>query len=158
MPKTIRQQIVEAVTARFQTILVANGYKSDLGKNVNRFRNVQHKPIEPEELPALNLMDLKDELEAMASGRHKHHLNFEAHLFTQGSASDDTVRDSLIADIYKAIGADIYFTTSGVRLAFETTPVDDELVIEQLGKVIGGAIVRFKVHSQTVAWDPYTKV
>ncbi|MFA4871378.1 MAG: hypothetical protein WC623_24480 [Pedobacter sp.] len=145
MAETLRQQILDKVKARLQTILVANGYSSNLGSSVFEWRV---EPFATSELPALVYRDPSDDI-SQAEG-HRNHLTLEIEIVT-ASETISAVRKK-IADVILAIGTD----TQWDGLAIDTIPGNDEIIIDQKDKTISGVSMRFTVFFRTKEWKPYT--
>lgn len=160
MPDTIRQQIVNAVQARFAAINPDNGYNTDFTEHVFVWRIT---PFQAHEVPAVLFRDVKNVTQPQSGGIHNHELECEADVLTvisdDSAAGAETIR-KMIADIWKALGVDRRWTVAGVQLAYNTEPKDDETAIGQeggnLGDVIlGGSRIKFVIHYRTASFDPY---
>jgi hypothetical protein len=137
-----RDDIVNAISTKFKTISASNGYHSNAGANVFIWRP---GVIQEGELPALNIRDYKNvragELTGGPMSVDDWNLYVETEVVcTGGTTTHQSVRQ-IIADIYKAIGAD---TTWG-GLAISTFLEDDAILMDQKDKTIGGSIVNFFV-------------
>ncbi len=159
--KTIRQRIVEAVLARFRTITPANGYNFDFSQKVFEWKDGEYTY---EELPAANVMDVKDTTEegaSMPTRQHTHKLDFETVLTTarknEVSTAPVTSADvrKMIADFTASIGEDRRWTVAGVDLAFQTSPVSDEMDVVKGEKYLGQVRMKFTISFRTLAFDPY---
>lgn len=151
MPESLRQQIINAVDVRLKTIKIANGYETDIGLNVNRWKAI---PISSDKEYELIYRDVSEDASAenAAIGKHEHTLHFEVEIITKaGSISDNQIR-KMIADIEKSISAGE--TWGG--LAQRTIPEGNEINILQSEKIIGGAIIRFAIIYRTNRWNPYS--
>jgi hypothetical protein len=151
MADSRRQDIIDAILARFRLVLIAGGYETNLGKNVHVWRDTATTPFQPEELPALNLRDASDAVEQVLYNKHEHSLTITAQGFVASGALAADVRKCL-ADLYKAIGVDRKWST----LAFDTLPVGDEFTVQQNGTAIAGFVMTFTVKFRTTSYDPYT--
>ena len=151
MADSRRQDIIDAILARFRLIVSTGGYETDLGKNVHVWRDTATTPFQPEELPALNLRDASNAIEQILYNKHEHSLTITAQGFVSSSAVAKDVRKCL-ADLYKAIGVDRKWST----LAFDTLPVGDEFTVQQNGTAIAGFVLTFTVKFRTTSYDPYT--
>jgi hypothetical protein len=149
MADSIRQSIVNAVDARLKTIKIANGYETDIGLNVNRWKAI---PVSSDKEYELIYRDVSCETVYLEAHRHKLHFEVEA-IIKAGSISDNQVR-KMLADILKAIGVDPQWS----NLAINTHPEGDEINILQTEKIIGGTIIRFAIEFRTKEWDPYTTI
>lgn len=96
---TIRQRIIDTLITRFSTILISNGYKTDLGENVSRWKETQ---VPQEDLPHLAWRDDdEDETEATV-GQIDHTLVIECRISTK--TEDDLY--AARADLIQAMGTD----------------------------------------------------
>lgn len=161
MPLTIRQRIVNAVKLRMEGILTTGGYNSNLGQSVYVWRV---HPRGESEADFINIKDVKRTTEQILLGRgqasHNHTLTVWVELIGKrvvDTPADDTVR-AMLADIEKAVGVDRYWTevATSTRLAEDTRPGEDQMIVEQAGQIIGGARYTFQIHYRTSAFDPYT--
>lgn len=155
MADSRRQDIIDAILARFRLILIASAYETDLGKNVHVWRDTATTPFQPDELPALNLRDASNAVEQLLYNKHEHSLTITAQGFVASGAVAADVRKCL-ADLYKAIGVDRKWTVATVALAFDTLPVGDEFTVQQNGTAIAGFVLTFIVKFRTTSYDPYT--
>lgn len=152
--KSLRQKIVEAVTARLQTITTANGYQTNLGSKVFVWRLT---PFQDSETPALNLFDRIDTIQKQTAGIWHHSLAFEIHIVTSaGTAPLETIRDQLIADVQKAIGVDRYWTVSGTRLAHDTDITSVEIGAAHGEKLEAQAKVLLSIEYRTKSFNCYS--
>lgn len=155
MADSIRQKIVDAVKSRFQGILTSGGYQTDIGSHVFVWKG---SDFAPKELPACDIRDVRDDIDnTVVSTRREHHkLTIEvAVAVADGTDSMKTARKA-IADVYRAIGVDRYWTVSGARLAFDTELKSDESGIEQRETTLAGSKITFVVNYRTAVFDPYT--
>ncbi len=152
MADTIRTKIFNAVADRFKTILIANGYETNLGQKIYCWKAT---PFDESQVPGMNLMDPKQDTQQAMAGVHEHTLHVEARVAVLTESPAAFVR-SMIADITKAIGVDRNWTVAAVRLATDTDPVGDQMDTEHEGKSTGGACVKFKIRFRTSSFDPYT--
>ena len=155
MADSRRQDIIDAILARFRLILKTGNYETDLGKNVHVWRDTATTPFQPEELPALCLRDPKDDLTQLLYNKHEHSLTILCQGFVASGTVDADARKCL-ADLYKAIGVDRKWTVASVPLAFDTLPVGDEFTVQQNGTAIAGFVLTFTVKFRTTSYDPYT--
>lgn len=151
MADSRRQDIIDAILARFRLILATSGYETNLGANVHVWRDTATTPFQPKELPALNLRDASNAVEQILYNKHEHSLTITAQGFVSSSAVAADVRKCL-ADLYKAIGVDRKWST----LAFDTLPAGDEFTVQQNGTAIAGFVLTFTVKFRTTSYDPYT--
>ena len=146
-----RQLICNKVDTRLKTILIANGYNTDLGKNVFEWRD---NPIDESELPALGWRDVSEDDSNASTGTigyHNHVLTMEFKVATaKGKTTAQEIR-ALLADVIKAVGVDQ--TWDG--LAIRTDPVSNEMQVEEAETIIGGVTITLTITYQTKKWNPY---
>ena len=140
---SIRQQIIDYLDTKLKTILVSNGYNSDLGNNVYRW---QPNPLPHDTTIALVYKDMEAEVFDAAHNKSDHHLNLTAEIIARaGAASDDEIR-KMLNDVIKALGVD--FTCSGLAI---TVKINSHSIndIEPSEKVTGLGTVKFAVLYRT---------
>lgn len=142
-----RQQIVNAIDARFKTITTANGYVTNIGNRVACWETVDLSRLET--MMLLYRDRLADILDS-PHDRSDHRLGFEANIVAKaGALTADEVR-AMINDVSKSLGVD--YTLGG--LAISTRVISHEVDdIEQLGKIVGGGTVRFEVLYRTALFE-----
>jgi len=142
----VRQQIMDAVKARLQSITVTNGYNFNLGNNVYEWRV---KPLTMTTLPALAYRDVETDIELIEA--HRNRLNIEIEILNNSSIID---MRKMIADVYKAIGVDIQWG----GLALNTYPRGDRIIREQEEQTITGAVINIIIEYRTKEWEPYQQL
>ncbi len=143
-----RQQVFDAWIDRMKTILVANGYNTDVGKNVFAWRTTE---FTSDVLPGMSVRDVQTETEQKVGNRHDHKTTFEiVVIHAAGDGTAAFVR-KMAADVIKAVGIDRTFG----GLVFNTDPVSDEMSVEQEGKTVGGMKLRFACFYRTGNFNPY---
>mgnify|MGYP001423093616 CR=1 FL=1 len=142
----VRQQIMDAVKTRLQSITVANGYNFNLGNNIYEWRI---RPLAMATLPALVYRDVETDIELIEA--HRNRLNIEIEIISNSSIVD--IR-KMIADVYKAIGVDIQWG----GLALNTYPRSDRIMREQEEQTITGAIINIIIEYRTKEWNPYQQL
>lgn len=146
MADSKRQQIVTAIDARLKTILISNGYETNVGNNVYEWWSM---PLIESELPGLIYRDTQ-EIEALSIGYHIHTLTIEIDAFVVGSNSPSDLR-KLIADVIISIGVD---ETWG-ELAEDTRPVEETIQIEQEERKIAAVKIKIEIDYRTGIFNPY---
>lgn len=142
---TVRQQIVDAIVARFQSILIANGYSADIGNKVHEWKTVD---LDPVKLPALLLRDTTDTMPTEGIGDRRHHeLAIETRLVFSGKTSAADARQ-MIGDVAKALGIDP--TWGG--LAYQTLLNSADIDMEHYDRLFCVAQVDFTVLYRTKLW------
>jgi hypothetical protein len=147
-----RQQIVDAVKARFVLITTANGYQTDIGSKQTEW-NPGPKGADPEadELPG---HDIRDEVETTAvkdknSGSYDRELEIVVIAELRESTPTAALARKALEDMIKAVGVDP--TWGG--LARRTVPVEDDINVDELGQRVGAARLRFKVEYSRRPWE-----
>jgi hypothetical protein len=142
---TVRQQIVNAVIARLQTITVADGYSADLGSNVFEWPALN---ISPNKMPAAIVTDPGGQIEdAGVSGRLDHTLPLEVGLITRGASGVADIR-ALIGDVLGAVGSDPQWST----LAVDTTCTGVTIDVEEHEHLFAGAQIDLEIKYRTAQW------
>ena len=148
MADSKRQQIIDAIQTRLETILLTGGYKTNLGNNIFVWKT---DTIQDSELPCILWRDKSETIERITIGADLHSLQIEAEIITSGADAIDKVRE-MIADVIQAVGTDLTWGT----IAEDTLPISNEdIQIEQKEKTIAGAKVSFVVQFVTEPFNPY---
>lgn len=149
---SLRQRILTALDTRLKTILIANGYETDLGQNVFEWRDTM---VQQSELPALVWKDLNEDPSSATVGKtigyHWHDLTVEMSILSSDGSSTPEQMRKCLADVTAAVGTD---TTFG-GLAIRTQPVPNEAAVEQADRIIGAFRLTINIHYQTKKWNPY---
>lgn len=147
--KTVRQQLVEKVQARFGAITIANGYQTDIGERVFRCRPVA--PTDKEaEAGALNIWDLVEESKPALSFVYEHKLTFDTYIAKVGSGVDEFIRN-VIGDLAKAVAVDERWD----GLAIRSEMGKSEYEIDQDKRLTGTVKFSFSIIYRTEGWDFY---
>lgn len=147
-----RQQVVDAVKARFAGITVANGYNTDIGlKQTEWSPGPRGADPEDEELPS---HDVRDEDEAANirdknSGTYESTLEIVALAYVAEAADGATTTRLALADMVKAVGVDP--TWGG--LARRTLPDSEGVAVDNVGQRVGVAHLKFKVEYGRRPWE-----
>lgn len=154
MSKSIRQQIVEAVGARLQTITVNSGYQTDIGARATIW-NVT--PITSRELQGVDVRDITESHVDKITRHTDHTLRIDAEVHAQrGTGTAAYVRNA-IADITRAIGTDTHWTVDGIPLALSTKILKDEMIVDKTDKIVGGAQVQIEIEYRTARFNPFSQ-
>ena len=143
------QQIMDAITTRSGTILVINGYYTDLGRHV--FVHLSRPLISTEhqdELPALVLRDVNDAVVQQWSGnpgQYDHHLSIEAEVVAAPGTLDMTVARQMAIDFWKMAGVDETWGGLAMRTYLDAA----EPVLQKEEKVVEGVLIKFRVFYKT---------
>lgn len=144
-----RQDIITALKAKLATILVANSYHTDIGAHV-----YEHKTGNwmANEIPGINVRDVKDLIGIHQTVDHLHHLKIELEIVVANGTSSATEMRKMIADVYKALGTDrsLGGTADDLELGEDG---GDELIIQEEDQSIGGAIIRLEYLFHTLAFQ-----
>lgn len=152
MPDSIRQQLVDAVAARLETIAPGVSFQLPDGeylcssslKGVYPWRKA---PFSKAEVPAVKIEDGDARTIPGPSTKHEHKLQLDLQIVMLGSTSASAAR-SLMADIIAAVGSDPRWG----RLAYWTDIDGHNLDIEQAGDVISGGEIHLTITYRTPLW------
>ncbi len=135
-----RDAIVDAVVARMQQITVTNGYLTDAGQRVFRWRSAD---VAPTECPAIDVRDPdRRPLGLYNSVVRDWELAVECSAFASSGADTDGTLNRIVEDILiSVLGGDK--TWGG--LAIKTTFDNDKKGLDQRDVKVGVAIVRFLI-------------
>jgi hypothetical protein len=147
MTDSIWQQIISKVDTRFKTILITNGYKTDIGEHVFWWKSA---PLQLADLPAMNCKDIPQARE-LGCGVYDETLNIEIEAATTGATTPEDMR-KIAADFDKAIDVD----ESWDGLAMATELKVETLALEQNENKVGQVKVVVSIEYRTVRNDPYT--
>ena len=147
MARSIRQQIMDAVGTRLRSILVTNGFVTNLGENVHEWR-IAPFPING----AAGIVFRDTVCNTIQAEGHRQSLQIEVDIVARPGQTAADLR-TMIADVYSAIGRDIFWG----GLAMDTVPESDEIRIEQGEQRIGGASIKFSIVYRTREWDAYQR-
>lgn len=140
-----RQDIVDAIRTRLETVTTSGGYHTDLGNNVYVWRRA---PFQDHELPAVNILDretiLQRESYKGSLALATYALKIEIMVIAAGEIPAEDIRE-MAADIYKAFGSDDTFG----GLAIMTNPTGDEMYLEHEGEIVADAVLRFDIIYRT---------
>ena len=148
MADSKRQKLVDAIVARMQTILTANGYETDLGTNVADWRlNWQDDDLGS--TGAISVCDLVAEAAPTAGRQNPQEtiwllpvqIRFQ---FKRTDTIAELVRKG-IRDINAAIRTDDRWTVSNVGLAMITRPLREGPIIPEDSFEIVGGVVEFEL-------------
>lgn len=149
---SIRQRIVDAIVARMQTILTANGYATNIGTTVEDWRTNWQQ----EELPAISVCDTTAEVQP-AEGSNPRRTIFAMPVQIRVYAEKDetgaaNIRE-MLKDVNRAIRQDDRWMVDGVGLVMITRPLREGFIIpDESFEVIGG-VVEFEVQYITAKFN-----
>ncbi|HEY0405742.1 MAG TPA: hypothetical protein VGC89_08435 [Pyrinomonadaceae bacterium] len=154
---TKRQQLFDAVVARFAQILTSNTYVNQARATVNYATNIgqnvyewQLTAIEKESLPCVILRDEIEqaEIDNELSGSYTRKLEITAEaVLAEASATAAQAREAL-GDIIAAIREDQRWGNLAVR----SLPVSDEIIVDDASDRIGGARLKFIIVYNREPW------
>ncbi len=145
---SIRIQIIGKINVRFKTILISGGYATNLGANVNWWRDLENNPFQASELPGINLKDDVVNTEPHSTATMYHVMPIKIDIAT---ISPEEMRKAL-ADIEKAMHID---RTWG-NIASHTDLLSDESVVEQKENKYFRTSIIMEVQYFTTIGNPYS--
>lgn len=152
-----RQRIVEAIFSRLKTITKANGYKTDIGLNVFRWKLNPWGEREADGKHFLDGCNLKDKacsMQGEVSGSMTWALEIEIEIFGDGEGSDSYLR-SAEADVISLIGTDVRWGVADLNARTWTKDFRTEMSLKQDERIVAGMSVSFTVEFRTPFWNPY---
>ena len=164
MPKSLRQQLWEAIRDRLRTIRQAAGYETEMGARFFAWRDLANSPLDEIKSlgPCFAMRDPETTTEQRVSNRMDHTLTVEVQGAVWGTAPDDIARSAL-ADIEKCIGVDRQWTmpdiatTLPVKLALDTRLVSDKINVVHLSEKFAVVTKTFEVIFRTSSFNPYAQ-
>lgn len=151
MADTVRQLVVDAVVARMQNILVANGYETDCGALVEDWP----RRFDASELPALAVCDLSDESEIdhREAGQETHTLTIQVRVMVAEATPAEFLRKA-IGDVQKAIKTDLFWG----ELSTGTYPKRTGMIVPSEAMELAGAAIEFDVAYVTEPFNSLIEV
>jgi hypothetical protein len=131
---SIRQQIIDKIESRLGTILVSNGYETNIGNNVFPWLMTA-----PTSLPAAVFRDPTRDI-SVHNEAHLFTLSVEVEVFGAAGFTDDDIR-KMVQDVVRAFGTDA--TWDG--LALDTNLVSDCAVIDTQANAVKSGLIKFTV-------------
>ncbi len=144
MADSKRQKLVDAIVARMQTILITNGFATDIGANVRD----SETNWQQEELPAISVFDLPATAEILPNPANTRHtiwtqpINIRVALI---AGTDAKNARKAIKDVWQAVRSDQQWTLSGEKVAMFTMPTQEGFTYQQDSFEIVGVEVEFSV-------------
>lgn len=151
MADTIRQQIITKIDTRLKTILITNGYETDIGANVFDWRA---ESLEEDDLPALIYRDVQCLTEISTLYPSFNNQMTVILLAVVTSDTPMTTIRKIIGDIDKAIGTDDRW--DGLVLLTQRTGDESGVEIEE--KKYAGCQMTMMVTFRTLGWNDYTVI
>ena len=136
-----RDAIVDAVVARMEGITVANGYLTDAGQHVFRWRSAD---LAPAECPAIDVRDPdRRPLGVYTQWVRDYELSVECAAFASAGADTDGALNRIVEDILKAVlEGDDTWGGLGIKTVFES----DRKGQDKKDVKVGVAVARFLIH------------
>ncbi len=157
---SIRQQIFDAIKARFATIRQINGFATEIGSHFFAWRDIEKVPFTTDELSGcFSIFDPEREPGDGVINVHDQVLTIEVVAAASpagniGSADNHARR--IEADILAAIGIDRQWEINGIKLAKDTLPGKSLLGVGHLGDRVAWVKLTFTIRFRTQRFDPYT--
>jgi hypothetical protein len=153
MADSKRQKIVDAIVARMETILVTNGYETDIGQTVEDW-NINWQQ---EELPAVSVCDLPaqaaDDSQNGKLDRTIWLMPVQVRIYADKDETPANVR-KMVQDAQAAIRVDPQFKVANVPLVMESWPDTEGFMIPDDSFEIIGGTLQFTVMFITRRFDP----
>ena len=148
------QQIIDSIRTAMKTILITNGYHTNLGQRV--YLNKANSIIDRNDENALNIKDVSLSAVTSLSGGVINYFNYqmqiEIDIHFKGDASITEIRQG-VWDVQKVIG--LNYTWEG--LAINSYPPDGsefiQLIFEQEENIVVGAKINFVIEFRTKQWQ-----
>lgn len=149
---SIREQIIQAIFARLETITTANGYNVSVADNANRAK----KNYDEYELPALTLWAGQEVNERLFNvNERKMVIDIESlKLLENETLTDDAITNQMIADIQKCMGT---YSATVSDLIDGMNETNTEPIYPDDGSSIISVRVTYEVAYSTVKGDPYSQ-
>jgi len=135
-----REQVMAAVIDRMKTIRTANGYLTDIGKNVFRWRMT---PLNEGEVPGMSVRDpRRTVLRRYSDSLRDYQLTVEMEAVSAPGSLTDSDLNNTLQDLYRAF-LEVDPTFGG--LVFSAEPDSDEKTFDHQAQKFGSAICRFNL-------------
>ena len=147
MSDTKRERIIKAIHTRLSTVTIANGYNTEIGKNV--FRAIPK--IDPSQMPACDIFPLTETTERIGGGNYlcTMALNIVAIAKTE-SQNASILSEQILGDIRMAI-ADLSFSSDAEDVSYTSGGTND-----YSNKDTVSITVNFMIKYFSKINDPYT--
>jgi hypothetical protein len=144
---SVRQDIVDAVKARFALISRANGYLTDIGLKQTEWH------LHPKDLEDTPGHDVRDGRELTIitdknAGVYERQLEVMIIAEVPEAAGGATETRKALADMIKAVGVDPKWG----GLARRTLPVDQDVTVDDAGNRIGAARLTMRIEYSRAPW------
>lgn len=154
---TIRQSIVDELMTLFAAITVANGYQTNVGMHLFEWRDA---PLSVDELPALVLRDLDDEIQPSQGGfvldNELSQLSLSLDILVTDVGSDTAIEivRKAFDDVSKAIRLAYQDTASNLSgLVVDIRRVARRVVVDQNSLKVAGGLFEFLVIYNSAQWN-----
>ena len=145
-----KDTIINDIKTTMETILVANGYHTDVGQKVWEGRDTVFKE---NEVPALNIKEIEDTTQDVemqgAYNVFEQIMQIEIEMVTNGASTTSEIRE-IEADVDKAIGTNQTWSGNAIKTDSVTTVVN--YADQNENKVIGKTRI-INVHYRKTAWE-----
>jgi hypothetical protein len=144
---SIHQDIIDAIDIRLKTILISNSYNTDIGNSVFHWRNTN---LTEADLPGIIYRDsaVNDKEENAITGGWITKFLIEIVGFDTLAGTTPARMRLITQDIYDAIRVDDLWG----GLVHDTTPVSDEIDIQNKDKISGMASVIIEIDYLASKW------
>lgn len=143
-----RQSIINAIKARAATILIVNGYQTNIGGNVKEWHLTQ---LEPADLPAILISDPNEEadIQDVNSGHYTRKLHISLDVVLVEADRTAAKARQAIEDVIAMIGKDPKWS----GLARRSVPITEDVTVDKEGQQYGGAHMEFYVEYGRKPWE-----
>ena len=154
MADSKRQQVVDALVTRLETISTVNGFETNAGTNVFQWRGYD---IPDNKRPAIDVRDSEQTLETEAGEADRHTLVVEINCFAAGADSPADIR-KIMADVVKAIRDDPSFPRLGGEGVAEDVNLVQQTIedVEHKEERITAGQVGITIEFMTAHFNSYT--
>lgn len=145
---SVRKNIIDALETGFKTILISNGYRTDIGSTVYQWKTTA---INQDETQSLILKDTNNGIVESNHINHEHLLNVEIGVFYSGTDPVSNVRDAML-DVYEWIGRDenMYLGGNSYQIEYK----GDQMESEHPEQVTADGLINIEVSYITQAFKP----
>lgn len=151
-----RQRLIEEVDTRLKTILISNGYLTDIGETVRHWYTAQ------ETVDALHYRDVRQDPADSPESYNQDYwsLIFEVEVALISDNATPEYARQVFADIYKALGTDDLWTITvtdpaDTELATGTRYLGDAMQVDHEERKIFAPFLSFAIDFNTTVFDPF---
>lgn len=143
MADSKRQRIIDAVKARMQTVLIANGYATDIGQKVFDWRVDFQGEEADADLPCISVCDMVAEA-APRNGPDPQSTTWlmpiQLRVYAKRGDTPSVMR-SYLKDLQRAVRQDDRWKSASVGLAMNTYPLrEGPLIPDDSFEIVGGIL------------------